>query len=194
MVSRGDIDIDFASRTDAQRVLGGIPASIMRDGKISRHNTGVYFHRVPVDPITGLCSIDYEEAERKGLFKVDLLNVGVYELIRDEPHLLDMMSRPLDWAVFEDPAFVSRLFHLGNHGDLTARLRPTSVMDLAMILAMIRPGKKHLQSRCEKHGFGAVASEIWERSDGDEYFFKKSHAVSYAMLVYVHANLLLDQP
>ena len=192
-MDRGDIDIDFASRDSAISVLGGTPAGIIRDGKLTKHNTGVYFHRVPTDPLTGLCSMDYEDAERRGLFKIDLLNVGVYDLIRDEPHLLEMMSRQIDWSVFEDTSFVSRLFHLGNHGDLTARLKPRSIADLAMVLALIRPGKKHLQQRCEKGGFQSISDEIWTRSETDEYFFKKSHAVSYAMLVYVHANLLLDQ-
>lgn len=192
-LERGDIDIDFASREAAISVLGGVPASIMRDGKLSKHNTGVYFHDVPIDPLTGLCSIDYEEAEKKGLFKIDLLNVGVYDMVRDEEHLCDLMSRQIDWNVFTDPSFVSNLFHLGNYGDLTARLKPTSIMHLAMILALIRPGKRHLQQKCERDGFDSIALEIWMKSEGDEYTFKKSHAVSYAMLVYVHANLLLDQ-
>lgn len=193
MLGRGDIDIDFASRDRAMRVLGGTPASIIRDGKLTRHNTGVYFHGVPTDPVTGLCSVDYESAESLGFFKIDLLNVGVYEMIRDEAHLREMMSRPLDWTVFEDTGFVSGLFHLGNHAELTARLKPRSIADLAMVLALIRPGKRHLQQRCETRGFDSIADEIWTRSDGDEYFFKKSHAISYAVLVYVHANLSLDR-
>lgn len=193
MLNRGDIDIDFANRDMALRALAHTPASIIRDAKISRHNTGVYFHAAPIDPVTGFCSIGYESAEQMGLFKIDMLNVGVYELVKDESHLIDMMSRSIDWTVFTDTEFVAKLFHLGNHADLTARLRPTSIMDLAMILALIRPGKRHLQQRCERDGFGAISGEIWMRSDTDEYFFKKSHAVSYATLVYVHANLLLDQ-
>lgn len=193
MLGRGDIDIDFANRDAALRVLGGTPASIIRDGRISKHNTGVYFHSVPTDPVTGLCSLDYETAESQGLFKIDLLNVGVYELVRDENHLIEMMKRDIEWAVFEDVDFVSRLFHLGNHADLTARLKPRSIMDLAMLLALIRPGKRHLQQRCEKQGFQSIADEIWMKSESDEYFFKKSHAVSYATLVHVHANLLIDQ-
>lgn len=194
MLERGDIDIDFASRDRAMRVLGGTPASIVRDGKLTKHNTGVYFHDVPSDPVTGLCSIDYERAESRGFFKIDLLNVGVYDMIRDEQHLIEMMSRPLDWSVFEDESFVSGLFHLGNHADLTARLKPRSIAHLAMVLALIRPGKRHLQQRCESRGFDSISDEIWTKTDGDEYFFKKSHAISYAVLVYVHANLLLDRP
>ena len=98
MLRRGDIDIDFADRTKALSAMQHVPASIIRDGKINKHNTGVYFHAAPVDPITGLCSIDYESAEQHGLFKIDMLNVGVYEMVRDEAHLVEMMQRPIDWT------------------------------------------------------------------------------------------------
>lgn len=191
MSNRGDIDIDFADRSRALDGMSFVPASIIKDGRISKHNTGVYFHAAPMDPVTGLCSIDYEDAERRGMFKIDMLNVSIYELVRDEDHLLDLMERPLDWSVFEDREFVSKLFHLGNHSELTAKLKPRSVEQLAMILALIRPGKKHLQRSCIERGFGAIADRIWLQAD-DEYVFKKSHAVGYAVLVYVHANLLVE--
>jgi len=190
--NRGDIDIDFANRDRALAGMNYVPASIIKDGKITKHNTGVYFHDVPQDPITGLCSVDYEAAESRGFFKLDFLNVGVYEQVRDEAHLLDLMHRPIDWEVFGIPAFVSQLFHLGNYGDLTARLKPKSIEHIAMILALIRPGKRHLQKQCERRGFDSIRDEIWTKGEAG-YEFKKAHAVSYAMLVYVHANLLLDQ-
>lgn len=192
MLRRGDIDIDFADRSRALSDMPHVPASIIRDGKITKHNTGVYFHSAPIDPVTGLCSIDYESAEQRGLFKIDMLNVGVYELVRDEDHLLEMMQRQLDWDIFTDRQFVSKLFHLGNHADLCARCKPRSISDIAMLLALIRPGKRHLQHRCETKGFDSISAEIWQRDQGDAYEFKKSHAHSYSMLVYVHANLLLD--
>ena len=192
MLNRGDIDLDFAHREQALSGLRYTPASIIRDGKITRHNTGVYFHAVPTDPITGLCSLDYNAAEDRGFFKIDMLNVGVYEHVRDESHLIDLMERQLDWAVFADPSFVAKLFHLGNYGDLCARLRPTSIEHIAMILALIRPGKKHLQSKCETQGFDSIKHEIWVKTDEDTYSFKKAHAISYAVLVYVHANILLE--
>lgn len=191
-IRRGDIDIDFKDRTAALAGFKHTPAGIIRDGKITKHNTGVYFHAVPSDPITGLCSIDYQTAEDRGFFKIDFLNVGVYELVKDEAHLIEMMERPLDWQLFQDPEFVSKLFHLGNYGDLTAALRPTSIEHLAMILALIRPGKRHLQTKCGEQGFDSIREEIWQKSDSDDYAFKKAHAISYAMLVYVHANLLVD--
>lgn len=192
MVNRGDIDIDFSDRTKALDGMSFIPASIIKDGRITKHNTGVYFHAAPMDPVTGLCSIDYSDAEKRGMFKIDMLNVSIYDMVRDEEHLLDLMERPLDWSCFEDKEFVAKLFHLGNHAELTTKLKPKSIEHLAMILALIRPGKKHLQRICIDRGFDSISSRIWVPGDEDEYVFKKSHAVSYAVLVYVHANLLIE--
>src|SRR3954469_24430008 len=93
----GDIDIDFADRNNALSILDHTPASIFKDNHIDKHNTGVYFHYVPVDPITQLASVDYEKADDKGWFKMDLLNVHVYEQVKDENHLLELMDRELDW-------------------------------------------------------------------------------------------------
>jgi DNA polymerase III alpha subunit len=191
-LSAGDVDIDFADRNAALALLEHTPASILRDRAIVKHNTGVYFHVVPVDPVTNLCSLNYEAAEEQGLYKVDLLNVHVYEQIKSEEHLLNLMNAPIDWSLFEYPEFTSQLIHLGNHSELVATLRPSSVSEIAMILALIRPGKRHLIDHCKKHGFSAIKDDIWSVSDNG-YAFHKSHATSYAVLVKVHANLLVEQ-
>ncbi len=193
ITNAGDVDIDFADRNKALSYLDHIKASIIRSGKIEKHNTGVYFHAVPIDPITGNCSLHYETAEDKGWYKVDLLNVGVYEHVKNEKHLLDLMSREMDWTLFEYPEFTSQLIHLGNHSELVSMLKPTSIMDIAMILALIRPGKRYLVDRCMKNGFSSIAADIWTESRDGSYSFKKAHAFSYAMLVKVHANLLIEQ-
>jgi hypothetical protein len=65
-------------------------------------------------------------------------------------------------------------------------------MDLAMILALIRPGKRHLIDLCRRRGFSAIASEIWEPTSDGTYWFKAAHGIAYATLVAVHANLLVE--
>lgn len=189
----GDIDIDFSDRTLALSVLNHTPASILRNTKLEKHNTGVYFHLVPIDPITNLSSINYEDAENLGWFKIDLLNVGIYEKIKDEEHLINLMNSELDWKLFEYHDFTEKLIHLGNYSKLVSELKPKCVEHIAMILALIRPGKKHLMDKCKHHGFESIKDDIWLITDGDGYVFKKAHATSYAILVYVHANLLIEE-
>lgn len=189
----GDIDIDFPNRTLALSYLENIPASIIKKSSIEKHNTGVYFHAVPIDPFTGFSSIDYQVAESSGFYKIDLLNVGIYEQIKNEQHLLDLMSKDLNWDLFEYSDFTSQLIHLGKHSQTVSDLKPKSLEEIAMILALIRPGKKHLINKCLKNGFSSIKDEIWIESTDGSYFFKKSHAIGYAMLVKVHANLIIEQ-
>jgi DNA polymerase III alpha subunit len=189
----GDVDIDFADRNRALKFLYHIPAAIIRNNTITKHNTGVYFHTVPTDPITGLASLHYETAEQQGLYKIDLLNVYVYEMVKNEQHLLDLMSREFDWNLLSYTEFTEKLIHLGKHADMVASLRPKNIQDVAMILALIRPGKRHLVEKCKLNGFDSIASEIWLDSSDGSYSFHKSHATSYAMLVKVHANLIVEQ-
>jgi hypothetical protein len=191
-IPAGDVDIDFADRNMALAGLDHVPAAIIRNNTIVKHNTGVYFHAVPSDPISGIASLHYEDAEQRGWYKIDLLNVHVYEMVKNEQHLLDLMNREFDWNLLTFPEFTSQLIHLGNHGPLVASVRPCSIADLAMTLALIRPGKRHLINTCQSLGFDAIRNEIWQQTDGG-YSFHKSHATGYAVLVKVHANLLIEQ-
>lgn len=188
-----DIDIDFFDRSKALEILPHRVAMRNQKGEIVKHNTGVYFQEIPHNPFTNLATIDYQEAEERGYFKIDFLNVSMYDGIRDEKHLVDLMYRPLDWTIFENSEFVSKLFHINNYGTLIAKLKPKSIEDIAIVLAIIRPGKKHLQSKCLAHGLSSVLDEVWEKDDHEAYVFKKAHGIGYATAVYVHANLLLEK-
>lgn len=189
----GDIDIDFPDRNKALSFLDYTSASIYKNNYFEKHNTGVYFHIVPTDPLTNLSSVDYQVAESKGWFKVDLLNVGVYEQVRDEAHLLELMDQEINWDMFQMPEFTKNLIHLGNHSELVKDVKPTNISELAIVLALIRPGKRHLVDRCKRYGFSSIQNEIWEEPKDGSYYFKAAHSISYAMLVKVHATLLIEQ-
>jgi hypothetical protein len=185
---QSDIDIDFADRQQVLDLLNVTPASIMRDGKLVKHNTGVYATDIPVDPFVGSASLDYNVAEDRGYMKLDLLNVHVYKQVKDETHLIKLMQEP-DWTKLYDPAICSQLIHINNHYDTLLKMpEPVdSIPRLAMFLAVIRPGKRHLIGYTWKD----VAATVWDKVEG-EYSFKKAHAIAYAQLVSVNLNLLND--
>jgi DNA polymerase III alpha subunit len=81
------------------------------------------------------------------------------------------------------------IFHVNGYHDLVARLKPRSIEQLAMFLALLRPGKKHLISICEEKGFQSIADEIWTKNE-DAYTFKKAHAISYAHAIVVQMNYI----
>ena len=188
MKFKSDIDIDFADRQQVLDLLNVTPASIIRDGKLSRHNTGVYATDIPVDPFSGSASLDYQAAEDRGYMKLDLLNVHVYKQVRSEEHLVKLMQEP-DWTKLYDSSICTQLIHINNHYDTLLKMpEPVdSIPRLAMFLAVIRPGKRHLIGKTWKD----VSATVWDKVEG-EYSFKKAHAVAYAQLVVVNLNLLCE--
>ena len=184
-----DIDIDFLNRTSVLDVIKHVPASL-EDGK--KHNTGVYCHEIPTNPLTGNASIDYKAADARGYFKIDFLNVSAYEGVRSEEHLKELLAAEPLWDLLEDPAVCDQLFHINGYHNLIAKLKPKSIEELSMFLALLRPGKKHLIPVCEKEGFQGIQQEIWTKTD-DAYFFKKAHAVAYAHVIVVQLNLLCER-
>ena len=188
MKFQSDIDIDFADREQVLDLLNVTPASIIRDGKLVRHNTGVYATDIPVDPFSGSASLDYNDAEARGYMKLDLLNVHVYKQVQDETHLIKLMQEP-DWTKLYDPSICAQLIHINNHLDtLLKMLEPVDTIPrLAMFLAVIRPGKRHLIGKSWRD----VAATVWDKVEG-EYAFKKSHSLAYSQLVVVNLNLLCE--
>jgi hypothetical protein len=187
MKFKSDIDIDFADREQALSLLTTTPASIIKDGKLTRHNTGVYATDIPQDPFTGYASLDYNAAEERGYMKLDFLNVNLYKQVRDEEHLIELMREP-NWAKLYDPDVCAKLMHVNGHYDLLLQMpEPVdTIARLAMFLAIIRPAKRHLAGKTWKE----VGLTVWEKPTDDAYYFKKSHAISYSQLVVVNLNLL----
>ena len=187
---KSDIDIDFADRDQILDLLNLIPASIIKDGQISKHNTGVYATDIPIDPFTGYASLDYKEAEDRGYMKLDLLNVNVYKQVRDEHHLVELMRDP-DWTKLRDRTVCEQLIHINNHYDTMLKMPEPidSIPRLAMFLSVIRPAKRSLIGKTWKE----VAETVWIKPKDETYYFKQAHALSYAQLVVVNLNLLCEQ-
>lgn len=184
-----DIDIDLADRDQLLRLIRHVPAmQIDNRSRKVKHNTGVYFHDVPVDPYTGTCTLDYKTAEDLGYFKIDLLNVGIYQDVKDPDHLTRLADAEPDWTLLDYPEIVQQLFHIHSYSDLVKKMRPRSIEQLAMVLAVIRPGKRHLVGR----SWEDIEKQVWEKSD-EGYSFKRSHALGYALAIVVQLNLLKEQ-
>jgi DNA polymerase III alpha subunit len=181
-----DIDIDFLDREQALKLFKHIGASRLDENKLVKHNTGVYLHEVPVNAPTGLCAVPYTEAEELEYFKVDFLNVSIYKGVRDEEHLIQLMNTEPLWDLLEQDDFVNLLFHVNGHGSILRQMKPSSIEQLAAVLAMIRPAKRYLIGK----DWTTVMTEIWTKPEGDEYFFKKSHAIAYATAIVVQMNLI----
>ena len=106
-----DIDIDFTDRTKILEVIENITAMRMTPDGPTAHNTGIYAQYVPHDPVTTLSSIDYKQAEQRGYYKIDFLNVNVYKGVRNEEHLVKLMETEPLWELLKQDEFTDLLFH-----------------------------------------------------------------------------------
>ena len=185
-----DIDIDFVDRSKVLEIIKHVPASI---GGNKKHNTGVYVQPIPVNPLTGHATIDYKSAEDRGYFKLDFLNVSAYQGVRNEDHLVQLLNTEPLWDLLHEKEVCDQLFHINGYHTLLRALNPKTIEELAMVLAMIRPGKKHLIPICQNQSFQAITDEIWVKPINDSYTFKKSHGHSYAALIIVQLNLICEK-
>lgn len=178
-----DIDIDFANRETVLKLIQHVPA---RQSNGRKHNSGIYVTAIPQDPVNQCAAIDYEEAEQRGYFKLDFLNMSVYQLVRDPAHYEQMLTATPPWSrLWTDSAWAGQLVHVGNYTDLLRVMKPDSIPRMAAFISIIRPGKAHLQTR----PWAEVFASVWDGDDSQGYTFKKAHAISYAALVALHMNL-----
>jgi DNA polymerase III alpha subunit len=180
-----DVDIDFADRDFILGLIKHVHARQSTNSVSKHHNSGVYVTDIPFVPIHSCSSIEYKDAETRGYFKIDFLNVNVYKEIKNQQHYDILLGTEPPWDMLCDDDFSSKVIHIGNHHSLLATMKPDNIPRMAMFLALIRPGKKHLIGR----SWEEISVSIWDKPSSG-YYFKKAHAVSYAVLVGLHMNIL----
>lgn len=182
-----DIDLDLADRNILLNLINAVPARQQHQGQVRRHNSGVYVTDIPYDPVNECAAIDYELAEQRGYFKIDLLNMSVYELVKSPEHYTEMLAKDPPWErLWTDPEWSKQLVHVGNYTDLLASMKPDSIPRMAAFIAIIRPGKAHLQNK----PWAEVFDSVWDGNASRGFVFKHSHSISYAALVALHMNLI----
>ena len=122
-----------------------------------------------------------------GYFKMDLLNVSVYNDIDNKAELDELLEMEPMWDLLEHREIVEKCFHIHSHYGIVQQMKPSSVGQLAAVLAMIRPAKSHLIGK----DWDTVMNDIWVKPEDDSYYFKKSHAHSYAMVVVMQLNKIV---
>ena len=182
-----DIDIDLADRDQLLKLIHATPARQLHQGQVRRHNSGVYVTDIPYDPVNTCAAIDYESAEQLGYFKIDLLNMSVYQLIKSPEHYREMLNKDPQWeSLWNNTEWTKQLVHVGNYTELLKSMKPDSIPRMAAFISIIRPGKAHLQN-CS---WSEVFESVWDGDDSKGFVFKHAHAIGYAALVALHMNLL----
>lgn len=184
----GDVDIDVANRTHLLAHIRHVDASILKSDGFEKHKVGIYVQDIPSDPFTNLSNIDYKTAPTLGYQKIDILNVSMYEGIKDREHLQRLVDTEPMWELLEHKEIVTQLFHIGEYYELVIKLKPDSIEKLAATLAIIRPAKKHL-ANCT---WDEILMNVWTKPEDGGYYYKRSHAISYALAVAVQLNFIAE--
>lgn len=186
-----DIDVSENTRNNILSNLKHVPASKVSNKGIFPHNVGVYFCDIPKDKITELASIDYKSAEEDfGFFKLDILHNTIYDKFSNRQEVLDSISKEPNWNLLKNPLIVKELPHINNYSEMILGLpNITSVEELAMFIALIRPGKKYLIDDVKKNGWKSIEDRIWLKEDNG-FQFKKSHSIAYALSIVSCLNTL----
>ena len=122
------------------------------------------------------------------------MNVSVYNdpSIQSEQDIVRLLSVEPLWDLMYEKEVCDQLFHINGYHTLLAQLKPKTILELATVLALIRPGKKHLVPIVAEKGFQAVQDEVWVKTE-ESYSFKKSHAVGYAHVIVMQLNLICEK-
>lgn len=179
-----DIDLDFADRNQVLALISHVPA---RQSNGKKHNSGIYATEIPRDVVNACAALPSETAAQRGYFKLDFLNMSVYQLIRDREHYQCLLNTEPPWQrLWQDPQWAMQLVHVGNRVDLLQSMKPDSITRMAALISIIRPGKAYLQNQ----PWDRVFESVWDGDSSKGYIFKRSHSISYAALVALHMNLL----
>lgn len=185
-----DVDIDIQTDFNPKEVLNAKIASMVQDGKLLKHQAGCYLQNIPLDPITGLSAIPYKEAERLGYMKFDFLHLpSILDYFKSKKEIRHLINKEPDWSLLEHKSVVDKLFQLRNHFDIVNQIKPKSVQELADCVALIRPGKRNLLKAYRKNKENTRKVLYQEPIDGG-YYYKKSHAVSYAFNIVLQLHLI----
>lgn len=184
-----DIDIDFQPSFKPLTVFPqAVPASMVQDKRLVKHPCGIYLQNIPIDTVTKFSAIPYKEAEELSFFKIDCLHLTLLDSFYSKDAIRQLLKEDPDWTLLHKEENVKKLLHIHNHFYLIDKIKPNTIQELADCLALMRPAKKHLIEQYVRDK--ESIRKILYLKTGDEYYFKKSHAISYALTISLQLHLI----
>jgi len=186
-----DIDIDFKTNFDPLDYFkDAVRASRVENGELRKHPAGAYLQTIPKDPITELAAIPFKEAEELGYFKIDFLHISLLDDFESKEEIRALLKLEPDWSILDEQKNVEKLFQIGRQFDVVQKIKPKSIEDLCDVIAIFRPGKKHLLQHYNANK-EFIRKELFKTPDDpDKYYFKKSHSLAYAMNIVLQMHLI----
>lgn len=185
-----DIDIDVSPEVNPLDLFNNITqASNNENGELKKHNVGYYFQAIPKDELTGLAAISYKNAHNFNFFKIDIIHVNLLKEFKSKEHLRSLMYAEPTWELLLEDKIVENLFHIHKSFDVVYAVKPTSVLELADCLALIRPNKiKLLDKYIKVQDKSDIRKILYNKTSPSD--LRKSHAIPYAYLIIAQLNLI----
>jgi hypothetical protein len=185
-----DIDVDLPVGTDIRRLFpSAVPASRVDKDELVKHPCGHYFENIAVDHLTGLAAIPHKEAGDMGYTKIDFLHLSLLNAFETKTEFRKACRKEPDWNLLKDRAIVAQLFQIKNHYDTIQKVSPKSVQELADIVALIRPDKRHLLNDYVRNR-QKIRPMLYRSLDDDKSAFRKGHSIAYSVTIVAQLNLL----
>ncbi|WGH49629.1 hypothetical protein [Alishewanella phage vB_AspM_Slickus01] len=193
VIERRTFDVDIDVNTSCKREQYGVRSMIYNEEtqRILPHPSGVYLEDVPVDSVTNNCAFDYKYGDSLGFMKVDILTNKSYDRFRTKEELTKFSEMTPDWNKLLDENIVSRLPHIANHYDVITKIQPNSIEELADVIALIRPAKINLIPLYRGKTI-SVRKRLYSRPLDGTAYFKKSHAIAYAVMIVAVLNKIIN--
>lgn len=203
-----DLDLDIPSKQSDNIRNGVVRGSVLNDrGELQPHPAGVYFYK-SIPSFDGIAVLDYKSMEAKEYQKIDVLNNTYLDDIT--PKELDQYIQliendDINWQElweYEEP------YQLSKYPGILREFKVQSVMDIAIVLAVIRPGSLqnyekmkayiHTDKLLDKKSDEAkkilsetygipVFDEQFKKlgKDDGKYRYKKPHSIGYSYVLLI---------
>lgn len=191
-MNQADIDIDLPTSFDPKKIFPAWTKASIYDSStkaLRPHACGFYPQQIAKDPVSNLSAVPYDIAEEFGYVKLDFLHLSIYDKFTSRQEITELLDIDPDWNLLLAPSVVASLFQISKHFEIVSKVKPQTTEDLADVLALIRPGKKSLIGLYLKDK-ESCRRLLYAKGDDDEFSFKKSHAISYALVIQLQLHLI----
>jgi hypothetical protein len=188
MAKLPDVDIDLCSSFNPKNYFPEIVlASRIEKHELKKHQVGVYFQNIAIDPITKFAAIPYDKAAEMNYFKIDMLHLTILDYFENKQQIKVLIRKAPNWEMLEDPNIVQKLFQIAKHYDIINEVKPTSILELADCVALIRPGKRYLLKKYNTDKYN-IRTILYNKTHASDY--KKSHAIAYSTIIVLQMHLI----
>jgi hypothetical protein len=184
-----DIDIDIDPSVDIAAIFPEfVRGSRVDDNNdLKAHPCGWYYQNIPVDPLTNIAAIPFEQAEQMGYTKIDFLHLSLLTQFKSKQQIIELATTEPNWDILQDPQVVEQLFQLRNSWKYISAIKPRSIEELADTIAIIRPDKRNLLQAYLRDRV-RTRPKLYRKNADDKSSFRRSHAIAYAHTVVMQIN------